>query len=777
MPDSEPPATDAAPDSRGSNAAAGDGSARTADHARFFLAAIVESSEDSIITVDFDGIITSWNKAAERLYGYRADEAIGKSLTALVLPDNLGEVLGNIENVKRSRNVAIFDSVRIRKGGRQMHLEVVMSPVKDDAGDVIGVSTIARDVTERRVSEKESQETEARFRSMLEQANVGIVQIADGGGFLAVNPGFCRIVGRSADELRQLRVADVTHPDDYPREVELTRQLVAGEISHYAIEKRYVRPEGTVCWGSMTATLVRDSAGAPLYTVAIIQRIEEQKRAEEALRASEERFRTVTDMVPQLIWTNDAQGRANYFNRRWHEYSGLSYEQSVGGGWQNFVHPDDAASAVRRWQQALAAGEVFEAEYRLRRHDGVYRWHIGRNVPLRTDGQVLSWFGTATDIDELKQAQSTLYETEEKFRLLVEGAPDYAMFLLDTENNITYWSGGAETVFGWTPEEAIGRKGSLIFVEEDLATGGDQEELAIALREGSAPDRRWHVRKDGTRLWLDGFMRRLNHDDGTLRGFAKIAREATEQKMAEERLRQAHDELEQRVHHRTKELQAMNESLEQEMMRRQKLEREILEVTERERAAISQDLHDSLCQELTATAFLLKSRAKSLGRTDPEAGEALTESAQMVNRNAGLARDLARGLHPLELGSGGLVSALRELASRTNETVSCRCECPRSLRLPSEAVAVNLYRIAQEAVTNALKHAKPSEVVICIERIKDEIHLVISDNGTRRRKSRGNKGLGIQMMQYRANVSGGSLRVEAKRGKGTKVTCRVPVTP
>ena len=218
----------------------------------------------------------------------------------------------------------------------------------------------------------------------------------------------------------------------------------------------------------------------------------------------------------------------------------------------------------------------------------------------------------------------------------------------------------------------------------------------------------------------------------------------------------------------------MNESLEQEMTQRQKLERQVLEVSENERARISQDLHDSLCQELTATAFLLKSRAKALAREDPEAGEALIESAEMVNRNAGLARDLARGLHPLELGSGGLVSALRELASRTSQTVTCKCECPRSLRAPSEAVAVNLYRIAQEAVTNALKHAKPTDIVICIERQKDEIHLVITDNGTpRRRGKRG--GLGIQMMQYRANVSGGTLKVESKQGKGTKVTCRVPV--
>jgi PAS domain S-box-containing protein len=505
--------------------------------------------------------------------------------------------------------------------------------------------------------------------------------------------------------------------------------------------------------------------------------ITERRHAEEKLRASEERFRNVADNIPQVIWTNVPAGEADYFNRRWYEYTGLSYEESAGPGWQAVVHPDDAVASIERWQEALGHGDIFDVEYRLRGADGRYRWFIGRNVPVRdATGKVISWFGTATDIDELKQAQANLSETEEKFRLLVEGTPDYAMFLLDTENNITYWSRGAERVFQWTPEEAIGQKGSMIFIREHLEKGEDQKELAQALRDGSAPDRRWHKRKDGTRLWLDGFMRRLDHANGELRGFAKIAREATEQKMAEEKLRQAHEQLEQRVHDRTKELQAMNETLEQEMARRQRLEAEILEITERERARISQDLHDSLCQELTATAFLMKSRAKGLARTDPEAGQALTEAAEAVNRNAGLARDLARGLHPLELGPGGLVAALRELASRTSQTVTCKCECPRSLRVPNENVALNLYRIAQEAVTNAVKHGNPGEVVICVERLKDEIHLVIADNGTPRRRPKG-RGLGIQMMQYRASVSGGSLTVESKRGKGTKVSCRVPATP
>jgi PAS domain S-box-containing protein len=651
-----------------------------------------------------------------------------------------------------------------------------ISPYRTLDDKISGVVVTLIDVTQVKRVEAELRESEGRFRAMFEQASVGIVQIAEDGRFIAVNRGFCDFIGYGEAELEAMRVRDVTNPEDYPHEEELTRQLVAGEIPDYTIEKRYVLKDGGTVWGAMTATFVRRESGEPLYTLAIVQAIGDRKEAEAAQRASEERVRMIADNVPQLIWTNDGDGIANYFNKRWFDYSGLSHEESYGPGWQAMVHPEDAPASVERWQQALAKGEVFDAEYRLRGADGEYRWFIGRNVPLRDDGAVLGWFGTATDINDFKDAQARLAETEERLRVLIEGARDYAMFLLDLDNVITYWSKGAERVFGWTAEEAIGRSGELVFTPEDRAREEEEKEIEVALRDGSAPDRRWHLRKDGQRIWVDGVMHRLTDDKtGALRGFAKVARDATEQRAIGDKLQRARDELEQRVHDRTKELQAMNETLEQEMARRQLLEREILEVTERERATISQDLHDSLCQELTATAFLLKSRAKSLGDSDPEAGEALIESAEMVNRNAGLARDFARGLHPLALGSGGLVSALRELAARTSQTVTCHCECPRSLRVPSEQVAVNLYRIAQEAVTNAVKHAKPNQIVICIERMNGNIHLVITDNGRGRRQFRPAKGgLGIQMMQYRAKVCGGTLEISSKKGKGTRVSCSVP---
>src|SRR5438270_10244291 len=204
------------------------------------------------------------------------------------------------------------------------------------------------------------------------------------------------------------------------------------------------------------------------------------------------------------------------------------------------------------------------------------------------------------------------------------------MFLLDRENTITFWSAGAERVFGWSQDEAIGQTGAVIFTAEDRRQGKVEEEMNTALTEGRALDRRFHLRKDGSRFWTDGVMMRLDRSDGSLRGFAKIARDASEQREAEDQLRHARDELEQRVVERTAELMESNSDLKDEITRRQQLERDLLEISERERRRIGQDLHDVVCQELTATALFLKSagnRAKG-----PEA-KSLSEAAQIVNRN------------------------------------------------------------------------------------------------------------------------------------------------
>jgi PAS domain S-box-containing protein len=365
---------------------------------------------------------------------------------------------------------------------------------------------------------------------------------------------------------------------------------------------------------------------------------------------------------------------------------------------------------------------------------------------------------------------------EEQFRLLVEGAEQYAMLLLDEDNLITFWSRVAKKLFGWSSQQVEGKKGDIIFTPEDRKAGKVEEEFGTARREGCAVDRRWHMHKDGSRIFVDGLLLALKDPDTReTRGFAKICRDASEQHEASEALRRAHAELEQRVADRTADLAQINTALKREIERREELEREILAVTERERGRISQDLHDTLCQELTATAFLLKSRAKKIGADNPKCAQSLEEAAQTVNQNVGLARDLARNLRPFDFMPGGLISALRQLAARMNKRVPCRCDCSKRIYVRDRDVSVNLYRIAQEAVNNSFKHAEASHIVIGLRRRDNALVLFIRDDGAGFQPSKKRRGLGIHLMTYRADILDGKLSIDTQPGRGTTITCEVPL--
>ena len=214
-----------------------------------------------------------------------------------------------------------------------------------------------------------------------------------------------------------------------------------------------------------------------------------------------------------------------------------------------------------------------------------------------------------------------------------------------------------------------------------------------------------------------------------VRGFAKIARDATERREAEEKLKKSHLDLERRVAKRTADLTATNRKFQAEIEQRVKLEQEILQISEREQRRIGQDLHDSLCQELAAAAFFLQSTAKKLGSAHRMESDVLTEAAQIVNANVGLARDLARGLHPVELSASGLRNALSELAYRINQNIPCRFHSPRPVRVQDETLALNLYRIAQEAAANAVQHGESKGITISLTRDRQGITLAVRDNG------------------------------------------------
>ena len=269
------------------------------------LAVIVEASEDAIVSGSIDGTVTTWNAGAERLYGYTAEEMIGQPITRLLPSGDFSEVLELRERLCSGGRVRDFETRELHKDGHLIDVSVSMSPLTDEFGQVVGVASIVRDVSERKASERALIEAWERFQGAFVNAPMGMALVGLDGTFLSANRAFCELVGRSEKELNALGFQGVTHPDDLDADLELVARVLVGEIERFELQKRYLRPDGSIVWGLLCVSLVRDSDGEPVHFVRQVQDITARKEAEEELRR-------YSDHLNELALQDPLTGLRNY---------------------------------------------------------------------------------------------------------------------------------------------------------------------------------------------------------------------------------------------------------------------------------------------------------------------------------------------------------------------------------------------------------------------------------------------------------------------------------
>ena len=381
----------------------------------------VDHATDAFFLLDEGGRVLDANCQACTSLGYRRDELLG--MTPSDFDPDLTPTGLEDQALKLDSGLSIaFESRHRRKDGTAFPVEVRGQAFWE--GPRRFTVALARDITERKRAEEAVRESEERFRGTFENAAVGIIHADFQGRFLRVNQKYCDVVGFSHVELLGMAIKDVTHPDDLAATVEKYGRLINGEISSYSEEKRDIRKDGSLIWIYISVALQRDALGAPLHTIGILQDISQRKQLEEALRESEQRWRSLTEALPQFVWTASADGTTDYFSSQITEYTGLAESKLLAWGWMDVLHPDDRERTRIGWIDAVSKERDHVVEHRIRSSAGAHRWFTTRGVPIRdTAGRVVKWFGTCTDITEQKQSELALRESEQRWRSLTEALP------------------------------------------------------------------------------------------------------------------------------------------------------------------------------------------------------------------------------------------------------------------------------------------------------------------------------------------------------------------
>lgn len=698
---------------------------------RQHLAAIVTSSEDAIISKNLKGEIMTWNRGAQRMFGYEAEEVVGKPILMLIPEDRHAEEPIILSKIASGEVIEHFETVRRRKDGSLFDISLTISPIRDSDGTIIGVSKIGRDITERKKTEQELANREQLYRSIGESINYGIWVCDPDGRLSYVSESMLELLGISLDECRQHGLSDFLHPDDRERTlstweamarkggllevehrlkgadgrwhpvqargipirdqagqivrwaginldissfkkteealrqqsrilallngvsselvaqrdlekivqsvIDTSREICGAEFAaffynvvgedgdSYALyslsglpkaafesftmprktelfkptfdghgvvrlddvrnDPRYGKsaphfgmPPGHPPVCSYLAVPVVSKSGqiiggmffghsepgvfseasesilpgiaaqaaiaidnAQLYT-SLQRELEQVKRVETALRASEQRWRDMAVAMPHLVWTSTPDGGWDYVSPQWCTYTGRPEEEQRGFGWTSAIHPDDRPGLEQAWNTAAHNRSIVDVEARIRRADGHYRWFKTRAMPVMdAAGGIVKWYGSNTDIEDIKQTDIILREREARLSAIFAQA-GAGIVQTDLQGAITMVNDAYCEIVERTRDELLGMNIHALTHVEDRVHNCKVFEAMIRGESSYLIEKR-DVLPDGRPVWVRSSLVGIRDEDGKVVAGLIITQDITDSREAEDALRASEEQL------------------------------------------------------------------------------------------------------------------------------------------------------------------------------------------------------------------------------------------
>ncbi|WP_200306423.1 PAS domain-containing protein, partial [Paracraurococcus ruber] len=759
---------------------------------------------------DFDGTIRRWSAGCEQLYGYGAAEAVGRISHAL-LRTEFPAGLAAVEAALRETGAWTGELRHRARDGSPVVVAASKALRPGTGGRPDAVLEVVHDLTAQRAAEAALRDALAELEAVYAAAPIGLCVLDRDLRFRRINERLAEINGLPAAAHLGRTVREVL-PDLAPQaEPVLRGVLETGEpvIDLELTGETPARPGERRIWRESWFPL-RDVAGAVTGVGVVAQEVTERHQAEAALAESEARFRGLAEAMPAIVFMADPEGTVTWLNAVAAEFTGLPPAELLGEGWTGAIHPEDREETVRAWVASVATGSGYEAEFRLRRHDGAWRWHLSRAAVERdAEGRVLRRIGAAVDIDDLRRAEAALAESEGRLRLALDAA-ELGTWSWDPATGAEDASARCRDLYGVQAGERFDRHRLLAaLLPEDVPATRAALDRVLAAGADCDLEHRVADPHGGEPRWLRLRCRAFG-PPGRLHGLRSVVADITAQKRAEAALREDRERLEARVAERTRALSLAAAELSAEMQRREQAQSALLQAQKLEAlgqltSGIAHDFNNVLAAVM-GTLRLVERRAPGneavagLVRNGLGAAE---RAAALIRQLLAFARreDLAPApLDPAALLEGAEPLLRQALGAGIRLELVAEPEAWPVLGDPHrlEVALLNLAVNARDAMGGrgtlriaAAKHAAGAERPPGLDPGADYVVLSVEDSGpgmppevlaraaepffTTKPRGQGT-GLGLAMVQSLAHQSGGAMVLDSRPGEGTRVALWLPRT-
>ena len=737
----------------------------------------LDSIGDAVIATDPQGRVIFLNPAAQSLTGWSQVEAAGRRLEEVFVVVNeasRARLENPVEKVVHTGHVVGLanHTVLISRDGRDIPIDDSAAPIRDQSGGLVGVVLIFRDITERRRAER----TRSYLAAIVESSDDAIIGKTIEGVITSWNTGAERIFGYTAGEIIGRPITVLIPPERHAEEHEILKRLSRGErIEHYVTTR--IRKDGSLLVISLSISPIKESTGKIIGASKIARDITERQRSAEALRQSERLFHLLADSAPMMVWLSGKDKLCTFFNKRWLDFRGRTLQQELGNNWAEGVHPEDLERCLDTYVTAFDVRKEFEMEYRLRRHDGVYRWILGKGIPLfGSEDAFTGYIGSCVDITERKEAEEALRVAEEQLRLVTDNmaasvarcsrdlryewvSPVYAQWLRRKQEDIV--GHPIVEVIGVEGYEAIRRH------MQRVLSGAKEEYVACVNFEGP-----------GLR-WIHSVYVPTKDSAGSVNGWVAVVSDITDRR----RLEEEREELLQREHEARARAEEVNH-----------LKDEFL-------ATVSHELRTPLSAILGWATLL---RAGGLGEKQSKLALETIErnsktQAQLIEDLLDVSRiitgKLRLDVHPVKLPS--VVESVLSSVAPAAEAKGVRVQTVIDPNAgPVSGDPARLQQVLWNLLSNAIKFTpRGGRVQVRLERINSHIEIIVSDTGQgiradflpyvfdRFRQGEGGSrrqhsglGLGLAIVRHLVELHGGVVTVDSPgEGHGATFTVRLPI--